>query len=105
MDIDKNGVLSLDELKKGYTTYINEGATEAEIERLFKKADSDNSGYIDWREFIEIAMNQDKLIKREKLKAAFDEIDRDGSGTIDKEEIKLVMGRVNESLAADEAAE
>ena len=37
-------------------------------------------------------VNRGELLKEEKLKAAFEIYDKDGSGTISVDEIKLVLG-------------
>lgn len=59
---------------------------------MFKSVDTDNSGYIDYSEFVIASMNEKNLLTNEKLQAAFKMFDKDGSGTISSAEIKEVLG-------------
>ena len=54
--------------------------------------DIDNSGFIDYSEFIMACMNEKKNISEEKLVAAFKIFDKDDSGTISPDEIREVLG-------------
>lgn len=54
--------------------------------------DIDNSGFIDYSEFIMATMNEKKNISEDKLLAAFKIFDKDDSGTISPEEIREVLG-------------
>lgn len=59
---------------------------------MFKAVDIDNSGTIDYTEFVMATMNEKDLITNERLKAAFRLFDKDGNGTISPDEIKDVLG-------------
>ena len=63
-----------------------------EIEKMFKAVDSDNSGFIDYSEFVVAAMNEKTLTSNDKLQAAFKMFDKDGSGVISADEIREVLG-------------
>jgi calcium-dependent protein kinase len=67
-------------------------AANEETERLMKIADTDNSGFIDYSEFLAASIDRSKLLRRENLDAAFSAFDKDGSGTITSDEIKAVLG-------------
>lgn len=54
--------------------------------------DVDNSGEIDFSEFVTATVNRGNLLQDEKLKAAFAVYDKDGSGSISTAEIKEVLG-------------
>ena len=54
--------------------------------------DVDRSGEIDFSEFVTATVNRGDLLKEEKLRAAFDLYDKDGSGSISVDEIKSVLG-------------
>jgi len=58
---------------------------------MFKSVDTDNSGFIDYSEFVVAAMNESQLTTNEKLQAAFKMFDKDGSGIISPDEIKEVL--------------
>merc|ERR1740117_2568211 len=49
---------------------------------MFKTVDADNSGFIDFTEFIVAAMKEEELTSEEFLKAAFKMFDKDESGSI-----------------------
>jgi len=65
---------------------------EEEVDRIMKVADSDGSGEIDYSEFVVATMDKRKLLSNEKLEAAFNLFDKDGSGTISANEVKEVLG-------------
>ena len=91
IDKDKNGFLSYDEVLGAYKEYYGDGAEE-QVENLFKICDIDKSGQIDFSECLAASVNKATLLQDEKLKAAFDYYDKDGSGSISTEEIKQVIG-------------
>lgn len=62
------------------------------MNRIFALVDVDKSGEIDFSEFVTATVNRGDLLKDEKLKAAFDLYDKDGSGSISVDEIKSVLG-------------
>ena len=76
---------------EGYKEYYGEFAKE-EVDRIFALVDVDHSGEIDFSEFGTATVNRGNLLQEEKLKAAFDLYDKDGSGAISVDEIKTVFG-------------
>jgi calcium-dependent protein kinase len=58
----------------------------------------DNSGYVDYTEFIAAAMNKQKLLSKKNLISAFNAFDKDGSGSITADEIRDVLGEINPEL-------
>lgn len=63
-----------------------------EVDRIFKLVDVDNSGEIDFSEFVTATVNRGELLQHDKLKAAFEMYDKDDSGSISTDEIKHVLG-------------
>ena len=49
---------------------------------MFSQVDTDQSGFIDYSEFVIAAMNAKTVTTKEKLEAAFNMFDKDGSGII-----------------------
>jgi len=82
----------MEEVKIGYKEYYGVIMTDDEIEKMFKSVDSDNSGFIDYSEFVVAAMNERQLTSIDKLQAAFKMFDKDGSGIISGDEIREVLG-------------
>lgn len=57
-----------------------------------KNVDIDGNGVIEYTEFVMATMNQKNVSSEDKLKAAFNMFDKDGSGTISPDEIREVLG-------------
>jgi len=91
-DVNGDGRLSMDEVKKGYLDHYGKIVSDDEVEKMFKSVDSDNSGFIDYTEFVIAAMNEQELNSNEFLQASFKMFDKDGSGVISADEIKTVLG-------------
>jgi calcium-dependent protein kinase len=66
---------------------------EVQVERIFKAGDVDGSGTIGYTEFIQVAMEKDKMFTRENIKQAFEVFDKDGNGKISSEELKTVLAQ------------
>ena len=87
MDINKDGSLTLEEVKNSLKKYMNEN----DIEKAFKVIDINNSNKIEYTEFISSLISKKEFLKEEKLLEIFKTLDKDGNGTISKEEIKNVL--------------
>ena len=62
LDKDHSGTLSKEELLEGYKMHINELDAEREVEEILAKVDIDESGKVDYSEFITAAMDAKKLL-------------------------------------------
>jgi calcium-dependent protein kinase len=77
--LDKNGdgMLTQEELIEGYKKFYNsEERAKAEVKYLMENADSDNSGYIDYSEFLMAMANKKKILSNDNVKRAFDLFDK-----------------------------
>lgn len=92
--LDKNGdgKLSKDEIYEGYENYFGKHLDRDDIDKMFAAVDTDESGFIDYSEFVIASMNEKQLLTNEKLQAAFKMFDKDNSGMISAAEIKEVLG-------------
>ena len=71
-----------------------------------KAADTDNSGQIEYTEFLAATMDAHVYMRDDYLKTAFDMFDSDGSGTIDKNELKQILqGEQMENFISHEQAQ
>ena len=77
---------------KGYTEYYGAEQAGEEVKRIFELVDVDNSGEIDFSEFVTATVNKDNLLQDDKLRQAFKFYDKDDSGSISTDEIRDVLG-------------
>ena len=75
-------------------------AVEERAVFIFNKADTDNSGAIDFTEWCTATINQNTLMNEQNMQAAFKLFDKDGGGTIEAAEIANILGQ---NAAADDA--
>ena len=60
-------------------------------EEIFKQIDTDNSGNIEYTEFISACIEKNVYLNEQKLKDAFNLFDSDKSGKISRNEIEKVL--------------
>nr|XP_017246286.1 PREDICTED: calcium-dependent protein kinase 24-like [Daucus carota subsp. sativus] len=89
-DTDKNGDLTLEELKSGL---INNGhnVSDLDVQSLMEAADLDGNGTLDIDEFVTIAVHIKKISSDEQLKQVFSTFDKNQSGYIEFEELKEAL--------------
>ena len=63
-------------------------AAEEQVEAIFSKVDADNSGTIQYAEWVIATINKQKLLTPERLVQAFKLFDVDNGGSISADEIK-----------------
>mmetsp|Transcript_22576 Transcript_22576/g.22326 ORF Transcript_22576/g.22326 Transcript_22576/m.22326 type:complete len:469 (+) Transcript_22576:13-1419(+) len=95
LDRDNSGTLSRAELIEGYQRLYGYAVEdiEGEVDRIMRQVDTDQSGEIDYTEFIAATIHSNRLLSRDRLEAAFRAFDLDGSGSISAEELKAMLGR------------
>jgi len=98
MDTDKNGALTLEELKNGLVQ-IGSQLTEGEVQQLMDAADVDGNGTLDYGEFVAATIHLQRLDNDDHLQKAFTHFDTDRSGYIEVEELRVAIG--NDSTAAE----
>jgi len=77
--------------------------TEAELQDMIKQVDTDNSGEIDFAEFLTMMAKQMKNEDtEEEIKEAFKVFDRDGNGVINASELRFVLTTLGEKLTNEE---
>jgi len=88
LDLDHDGQLTHDELMIGYSKTMGEEEARREVDRIFACIDVNNTGAIDFTEFLLATVDHKKLLSQERMTQVFKMFDTDGSGTIDRNEIK-----------------
>lgn len=83
--LDKNGdgSLTMEELSLGLKGKENGDA----LLHIMKSADTDNSGEINYTEFIAATLDAQVFMREDYLRTAFNMFDADGSGKIDNDEV------------------
>jgi calcium-dependent protein kinase len=91
MDINGDGQLSMEEIKNGLKQYFKDPVLDKYVNEVVDRMNSDNNKYIDYDEFLRVFLDTRGLINENHLKEAFDHFDIDKSGTICREELKIIL--------------
>jgi len=102
-----NGLIGTDELYVVFRNF-NFSFTHRQIDRLIASGDKDGNGTLDVEEFISLMKQRvdNKGLPRQSwvddLKEAFEEIDRDNTGTISAEELAHTMKALGEDISKED---
>ena len=94
-DKNKDGYISLNELKIGLEDLKNAEIDNEEIEKIFHQLDTDKNGKIGYTEFLASVIDEKIYLDEQKLYEAFVHLDKDNCGKINIEEIKSVLIKNN----------
>ncbi|CAG9325040.1 unnamed protein product [Blepharisma stoltei] len=95
--VDKNGdgKLSRAELMEGYNELGLTSPTD--IEAIMKNCDTDNSGFIDFTEFVTATTEWNQMLNQNQLKQAFQIYDASGDGTLSLDELKTSIPGIEDT--------
>uniref|UniRef100_H2Z321 NAD(P)H oxidase (H2O2-forming) n=1 Tax=Ciona savignyi TaxID=51511 RepID=H2Z321_CIOSA len=95
--------------KKEFADYLKLKPTSMFVDQMFTTADTDGSGSISFREFLDIMVLFTKGSPKDKAKLMFDMYDLDKSGELSMKEFKVMlrsmMDMVNASVATEQMDE
>jgi len=92
MDKNGDGRLTYSELKEGFEDYYGIVLTEFELDNIMANVDQDKNGYIEYNEFLRVAVNQKTIISQKNLQLAFEHFDKNNDGKLSIDEIKKILG-------------
>ena len=91
MDTNGDGQLTLDELKSGVSTIPEIMLSEDELIEAMNVIDANQNGLIDYTEFIAACLQSYNYLKENHLRSAFTYFDKDDSGTISPDELRICL--------------
>lgn len=100
-DQNGDGKISCKELRN-FLKSMGQNPSDADVHKIMKRADKDNSGSIDFNEFVTMMTEQAEPPPAkcsDELRAAFKEFDKDGNGIITVKEFKKAMSKMGEKLS------
>ena len=81
---------------------VGQNPTDEELQEIIFLADSDDSGDIDFAEFVTLMAHRSQGQTTETLKAAFSVFDASGDGFINAEEMRRIMINVGEPVTLED---
>jgi calcium-dependent protein kinase len=90
LDENGDGLLTAAELRDGMAK-AGFSDIPTDLQQILEAVDSNSSGVIDYTEFLAATLDKQAYMKEDICWAAFRAFDRDGNGTISKEELALVL--------------
>ena len=92
-DIDKDGsgTIDFEEFLQMMTAKMGDNDTRAEIDKVFKLYDTDETGKISFKNLKRVAKELGENMTDEELQEMIDEADRDGDGEINPDEFYRIM--------------
>jgi len=98
LDKEGDGKLSKQELMEGCAKLSGENISQEEIDEIMKQIDVDNNGLIDYSEFVMAATTKQNVLSEEKIKEAFNILDKDKKGYVGREDIKYIFGAIGKKI-------
>ena len=91
IDSNNDGKIAKDELFKGLNDILQNKITDKDFDIIYQHIDLNNSGFIDYEEFVAAAVNKNLFMRDNILNMAFKFFDKDDSGEITFDEIEMMF--------------
>lgn len=92
IDRDFDGRINKSDVKHAFLEVFGRKLEDYQIELMMKNIDHDNSGFIEYEEFLRATISRDLIFNEENLKMGFNLFDIDCNGYISAEEINKTIG-------------
>ncbi|GMI10940.1 hypothetical protein TrLO_g9293 [Triparma laevis f. longispina] len=101
-DRDGDGTITTVELGTVMRS-LGQSVTEADLKDMISEVDADNSGTLDFAEFLTMMVRKMRGVDvQEEIASAFRTFDDDGSGTIDASELKSILTEIDDKLSSED---
>lgn len=91
IDEDGDGKIAKNELFNGLNELLEKKLSKEEFEEIYKNIDLNNSGLIDYEEFVVASVTKNIFMRDNILRTAFYFFDKDNSGEITFDEIEIMF--------------
>ena len=93
-----DGKMPLKQLQEGFENYLNSKSLEKsefdkKMKGIFDLLDTNKNEYIDYEEFCRGGIDKQLFTDKDALRFAFDFIDKDGSGIINFQELRIILSK------------
>nr|XP_060632377.1 calmodulin-A-like [Anolis sagrei ordinatus] len=104
-DKDGDGAITSQELGTVMRS-LGQNPTEAELQEMIRKLDTDGNGMVDFPEFLNLLARRMKNADSEdEVRKAFQVFDKDGNGYVSAAELRHIMTKLGEKLTDEEVEE
>ena len=97
LDTNGDGLLSEEELISGFQSIFPQKKAESiksDVQRIISELDTNNSGSIDFSEYLIGVMERETILSKQSVSNAFKMFDKDDDGEITKDEFAVIMNGV-----------
>ncbi|XP_043723602.1 calcium-binding protein CP1-like [Telopea speciosissima] len=96
LDVDRDGKISLDDLRKFYSSFFFSGAnitSDEDIDSMISVADSNKDGFVEYDEFERVLIPPSQFQSGDKyvMEDMFKVMDRDGDGKVGFDDLRTYM--------------
>ena len=105
-----DGKMPLKQLQEGFENYLNSKSLEKsefdkKMKGIFDLLDTNKNEFIDYEEFCRGGIDKQLFTDKDVLQFAFDFIDKDGSGTINFQELRVILSKDDNTKEVEQIIE